>query len=530
MEVKLINAIDYDKVKDIITDDIKSEEEKLENVLKRIEDLNGIRLDKDGIIDELKASDLNRVYKTVSKIEDAEKARHSEIVASAGRLSRSPGDVLEVLHDAEMKPAKDNTKTANYIMGLGHRSITDHDYLVFALKDVSVIIEHILISERFASFTIKSRREVDFRKAGYYVPEFRDEDGNIHPQNEFWKKCYKAHMEGLFNKYGNYVDDGISTEDARFILPYCFYSNIMMGIDAHVLYDIIVKFTKTKYAEIAEVKELGEKLYEIAKEYAPYIIPSIDKYQESKTDKVSEYLDSKMEREDYKIVDKVSLINSSGNIDDTILTSAIMRRYQYDPKKAKEVYDELSKDENFKEELMRLIALGDDKQELTQVNFQFQFPVSYAILTHFQRHRTHHFLMDDFTHADLTQYKRPPKIKDAEYDTIFKDNNTMYNKFKSYGIKDEDLIYFILAGNMTNIVTNMDGWTVRHILELRECTKAQWETRAIANGMHGEIDKLGHADIFSSVLGPTCKTKKICNEGKESCGKIKQILSNNEKK
>ncbi len=491
MEVKLINAINYDKVKDILSKDIESEQK----------------------VDEI-----------LSRINEIEKDRHSEVVASAGRLSRYPGDVFEVLHDSEEKEAKQNTKTASYIMGLGHRSITDHDYLVFALKDVSIIIEHILISERFASFTIKSRREVDFRTAGYYVPDFHDEDGNIHKDNEILKEKYKEHMQSLFNKYGDYVDSGISTEDARFILPYCFYSNIMMGIDAHVLYDLIVKFTKTKYAEIAEVKELGEKLYEIAKEYAPYLIPAIDKYQENKKDEVSEYLNSKIERENYKIVDKVKLVSNTNDIDDTILTSAIMRRYQYDVNKAKEVYDELSKDENFKKELMRLIALGNDKQELTQVNFQFQFPVSYAILTHFQRHRTHHFLMDDFTHADLTQYKKPPRIKDDKYGTIFEENNIARQTFKSYGIKDEDLIYFILAGTMTNIVTNMDGWTVRHILELRECTKAQWETRAIANGMHKEIDKLGHADIFSSVLGPTCETMRICNEGKESCGKIKTLL------
>ena len=497
MEVKLINAIDYNKVKDILLKDIESEQ---------------------------------KVNEILSRINDVEKARHSEIVASAGRLSRYPGDVFEMLHNSEEREPEKNAKTASNIMGLGHRSITDHDYLVFALKDVSIIIEHILISERFASFTIKSRREVDFRTAGYYVPDFHDENGNIHPQNEFWKKCYKAHMQSLFNKYGEYVDSGISTEDARFILPYCFYSNIIMGIDAHILYDLIIKFTKTKYAEIAEVKELGEKLYEIAKEYAPYLIPNIDKYQENKKDEVSEYLDSKIEREDYKIADKAELINSTNDIDDTILISSIMRRYQYDINKAKEVYDELSKDEEFKKELMRLIVLGDDKQELTQVNFQFQFPVSYAILTHFQRHRTHHFLMDDFTHADLTQYKKPPKIKDSEYDTIFTDNSIMYNKFKSYGIKEEDLIYFILAGNMTNIVTNMDGWTVRHILELRECNKAQWETRKIANEMHKEIDKLEHAKIFSSNLGATCVTKRICNEGKESCGKIKIILEKDQEK
>ena len=41
--------------------------------------------------------------------------------------------------------------------------------------------------------------------------------------------------------------------------------------------------------------------------------------------------------------------------------------------------------------------------------------------------------------------------------------------------------------------------------------------------MHKEIDKLPDAEAFSSVLGPTCDTQGICNEGKESCGKVKRL-------
>ncbi len=353
MEVKLLGSLDYSKVKNIIGGKVKDAEEVL------------------------------------SQIKEVEKARHSEIVSSAGRLSRFKGDALEVLKNSEEKDIEKNSTFANRVISMGHKSITDHDYLVFTLKDVSVIIEHILISERFASFTIKSRREVDFRKEGFYVPDFHDLKGNIHPKNKSLRKEYTEYMQSLFNKYGEYVDSGISTEDARFILPYCFHSNIIMGIDAHTLLDMIIKYTKTKLSKISELKELGIKLYEIAKEYTPYLIPYIDSISENYEDKVGEYLDSKIGKQEYKILDTVKLINSSSNIDDTILISSIMRKYQLDYDKAKEVYN--AQDEEFKNELMRLIVLGDDKQELTQVNFQFQFPVSYAICTHFQRHRTHHF-------------------------------------------------------------------------------------------------------------------------------------------
>lgn len=491
MEIKLIGALDYNKVKDIIG--------------KYVED--------DTLINSI-----------VSEIKDVEIARHSEVVSAAGRLSRFPGNVNEVLKKSESFSLEKNSNFANRVISMGHKSITDHDYLLFSLEDVSVILEHILICERFASFTIKSRREVDFRSAGYYVPDFHDVNGNIIDNNNELKQMYKNHMDKLFNRYGEYVDKGISKEDARFILPYSFYSNIIMGIDAHTLLDMIIKFTKTKYAKIKEVNELGNKLYEIASIYTPYLIPYIDLVPVNYNDSVDEYLAGKIERENYKILDRVKLLNSSNNIDDTILASAIARRYEYDYDKSLELYKKVFDNDDIKLEFMKHIAFDSDKLELSQVNFTFQIPVSYAVLTHFERHRTYKFLLDDFTHVDSMQYKKPPRIKAEDYSSSFIDSNNIKDLFKKYGVRDEDLIYFTLAGNMTNIVANMDGWTVRHILELRECTKAQWETRAIAHDIHKEIDNLKHAKIYSKILGSTCMTQGICNEGKESCGKIKLFL------
>ena len=104
---------------------------------------------------------------------------------------------------------------------------------------------------------------------------------------------------------------------------------------------------------------------------------------------------------------------------------------------------------------------------------------------------------------------------------IYDKNYQMYLEFKEkYGVCDEDLIYFTLSGNMVNVISNMDGKTVEHILGLRECSKAQWETQAMAHGIHKEIDKLPHAEIYSSILGSTCMTQGYCKEGKESCGRL----------
>lgn len=496
MEVKLIGSLNYNKVREIL---------------------------KESITDE------NKIDEIIESIKRNETERRSELVSTAGRLSRFSGSVLEVLQKSEGLSVEKNSSFASRVISMGHKSISEHDYLVFALKDVSVAIEQSIIEERFSSFTIKSRREANFANAGYYVPNFHDKDGNVVKDNKSLQSFYKDHMNNLFSKYSDFVNQGINVEDARFVLPYCFNSNIMMGINAHTLMDMIIKFTKTKYSRVEEFKEFGDKLYEIAKEQVPYIIPYIDAVPSSYDDEVSNYLADIIEKEPYQILDHVKLLNNPKDVDERILIASLMRRYQWDQAKCQTMLEKISqKDASFRSELMRKIAFEGDRLELSQVNFDFQIPISFAILTHLTRHRTHKIMVPDFfPNIDLTQYKVPPKIKvnnQSEYDQLFTDNKTVYDGFRQQGIRDEDLIYFTLAGNMTNVVTNMDGWTVRHILELRECNKAQWETREIAYGIHDEIRKLEGADNFSNILGPTCVTRRICNEGKESCGKVLQLL------
>ena len=498
MEVELLGAIDYKKLENYLVE-------------KHIDNYEEI----------------------INHINTLEKERRSCIVATAGSLSRFLGDIFERLGKTEQRTFEQNVNFIKNVIDMGHDSITDHDYCVFAIKDVSAIIEQTIIAERFSSFTIKSRREVDFKDAGYYTPNFHDKNGNLILNNDEVKAEYQKHEKMLFKKYEEFTKKGIDKEDARFVLPYSYHSNIIMGVDAHTLKDMIIKYTKTKYSCISEIREFGEKLYEIAKKNIPYIIDVIDRTPVKLSDPVDTYLESKIDRSNYKILDKPILINHSKNIDDAIIISAIMRRYQYSYDKTIQIYKEACKNyPNFKEELIKKIATESDGLELTQINFEFQIPISFAVLTHLTRHRTHHIIVPDFVPiVDLAQYKIPPKIQKQyldEYNNIFKQNQEMYEHFKNdFGIREEDLIYFTLSGNMVNIVTNMDGKTLAHILSLRECNKTQWETRYIAHHMHQTIKNIPGAEIFNNNIGPTCETHGFCPEGKESCGKILTLNCNN---
>ena len=146
--------------------------------------------------------------------EKEELEKRIQKVAAAGKLSRFKGNVFEVLENCN--DYEKNLKLIKRIISMGHKSIIEHDYLVFAISDVTPIIEQTIIGNRLTSFTIKSRREVDFRTAGFYTPEFRDSNLNIHPQNEQLKEKYEAIVLSFGANVSNKMN--IPGEELDFVL------------------------------------------------------------------------------------------------------------------------------------------------------------------------------------------------------------------------------------------------------------------------------------------------------------------------
>ena len=450
-------------------------------------------------------------------------------VAAAGKLSRFKGNVFEVLESCNNY--EKNLNLIKRIISMGHESIIEHDYLVFAICDVTPIVEQTIIGSRLTSFTIKSRREVDFRTAGFYVPEFRTKDLKPHPKNEEIKEKYVKHMKYLFNTYGNLVDEGINVEDSRFILPYSFHSNIIMGLNARELKKMVLSFLYGPLSKISELNKLGNELYNIIKKYIPYLEEQISAYT-PKVEEPFEYLESLSCRPNVKILDKPHLISYTANSDDVILKSSIMYHFQCSESEATEIMCNLEKkDKDFKAKYMNIILHKEENRELEQVNFTFQIPISLSILTHLTRHRMHSLLVPEFLPLwNFENYIVPATIKaKPELEKMFIEahdrNIEVLEEFKSLNISDTDLIYFYLGCQMLNVVTSMNGRTLQWILHLRCCNKAQWQIRGIAKEIAKQVKEV--SPLLGKGLGATCVTDLICNEKRESCGLIDTLLKAN---
>lgn len=94
------------------------------------------------------------------------------IVASAGRISTTKGSADEIYIKSCIRDKDENIDLIQKIISSGHMSVLEHIFLNLSFDNVSVFVEQFMIEFRLASFTVKSRRYVDFGNMGFVLPAF----------------------------------------------------------------------------------------------------------------------------------------------------------------------------------------------------------------------------------------------------------------------------------------------------------------------------------------------------------------------
>ena len=169
-----------------------------------------------------------------------------KVTAAGGRVSTQEGTALSI-----WAKSQDDEKNANLIDKVtrsGHNSVVEHTYFNLAFQNVSAVVEQFIIEFRLASFTVKSRRYVDFSDAGFYVPDFSD---------PALTKRYKDHMAKQFALYSEFTENGVAKEDARFLLPYCLFSNFFCSVNGREFLHILKAMLYGRGSKYPEIRKLG---------------------------------------------------------------------------------------------------------------------------------------------------------------------------------------------------------------------------------------------------------------------------------
>ena len=437
-----------------------------------------------------------------------------EVCAASGRISTQNGTALEIFersHDEEK-----NTKLIGKVTKSGHTSTIEHIFFNLAFENVSVVVEQFMIEFRLASFTVKSRRYVDFADCGYLVPEFKcNED----------KLKYTAVMDKLFAAYSALTEKGIPKEDARFVLPYCFYSNFFCSLGGRELINVLNAMIYGRGRKIKEIYEIGLSLLEQCKAIAPGLFIDF----ELKGQKYNDELDYGFENDDDKSSDELCEIMAYTPDGEKNIALCALYEAGYSPAATEKI---ISDKKNVKAILKKLTA-SSRPRALESYTCTVKFnKVSLACLTHFARHRIQSICIPNLMMADRSSYVTPDTLKAdsdalAIYNEAFADMKELYCDLKAKGYDVNVLIYCVLSGNTVDIVTTMNAREMLLFFRLRSCTRAQWEIQLFANDFLKKLRKIS-PDLFS-LYGPSCYVHGACPEGKMTCGRaaeIKEIFGN----
>ncbi len=432
------------------------------------------------------------------------------IPAASGRISTQPGTALEIL-----ELSKDAQKNANLISKVtrsGHNSTVEHTVFNIAFQNVSVLVEQFVIEFRLASFTVKSRRYVDFAKLGYYVPHF--ESKAVHDK-------YIAHMDYLYSEYEHFISEGVPKEDARFLLPYSLYSNFYCTLNARELINMLYAMIYGRGSTFPEIKTLGESLLEQARRFTPGIFTDFETRRPTVQD-IPKF-DYKPQLDLITNEEPVELLSYTPDAAKAISRAALIEICNLPTAQIENIISD--KDECAK--IIKNVISSKRQRALEAATFTFRINnVSLSCLTHFARHRMQSIAIPSLTLTNRRRHILPETIaKNDElkqrYCAAFEKTAELYEELGKAGISEEMLAYVQLSGNTVDIVTTINGRELLLFMKLRSCNRAQWEIRDFAIDM---LKKLRKADstVFN-FYGPSCYVAK-CPEGPLTCGKAAEVI------
>ncbi len=203
--------------------------------------------------------------------------------ASYARISRDPRPANELRSIARAQVERARKSNQNIIFKMGHHSVAEHAVFNFDIVGVSRLALEEIEKFRLCSYTEKSQRYIKL-KDDFVLPDEAKKAGltkifteTIRAQNTLYHQLFDRLKPFIFDKHKELADnpknhallDGWAKEDARYIVSLATQAQLGMTLNARNLEFLIRRFASKR---LAELKELNQKIYELAKEVAPSII------------------------------------------------------------------------------------------------------------------------------------------------------------------------------------------------------------------------------------------------------------------
>ena len=446
--------------------------------------------------------------------------------ASYARISRDPRPVDELRAAARAEVDRTRRSNQSIIFKMGHHSVAEHAVFNFDIIGVSRLAIEEIERFRLMSFTEKSQRYItlgeDFvvpeevRRAGLEILFVR----TVKAQNALYHKLYARLKPFVLAKYAeaaadprnHAVLDGWAKEDARYVVSLATQGQLGLTANARSLELLIRRFAAK---DLAEVRELNARLYELARKVAPSIIlftdPSPFDLETSRdlAEAVASW-PARKRRGGKGAAKSVSLTGMPEDGDDCVIAALLhsVTRWSYDEclGRAKSAGPAARRD-IVRRALGRMEFYDFPPREFEHADLVYDLTVSASCFAQLKRHRM----------ATLTWQRYdpslgvtvPPSIREAgaekEFQTVIDRTNETHARLEPAIGPAAD--YVLTNAHRRRALLKVNVRELYHISRLRQDATAQWEIRDIAGDMSRLAAKvmplacllLGGKDAYPSI-------------------------------
>jgi thymidylate synthase ThyX len=196
-----------------------------------------------------------------------------EVLAYAmAKYSRSSLSMKESLKEISSQRAEQFLNT--FYFQYGHRSIADLAHIAFAIERLSLLAAIALVDEQRWDGQERSTRYQNFKKSGWYMPDFGTDQGAAQLYRESVEGLFTAYhdlAEGMFESLKRQVAKPIEMKEesysrtlrarafdvARYLLPLATNTSLGQIVNARTLETQVSRLLSSPYTEI---RQLGERL------------------------------------------------------------------------------------------------------------------------------------------------------------------------------------------------------------------------------------------------------------------------------
>jgi flavin-dependent thymidylate synthase len=440
----------------------------------------------------------SRVLSEVEKLGVPRDRLTPEVLSAAyARISRDPRPVSELRRVALEEVEKARNSNRIIIFEMGHHSVAEHAVFNFDILGISRLAIEYLERFRLCSYTEKSQRYITLDNDFVIPPEIRGTRFEeaimalVIGQTACYEKLHTVLLERLGEmhpdvykkKSGRRLLDGLAKEDARYVTILATSGQLGLTANARNLEHMVRRFASSP---LAEVRELGQHLYEKTSGVAPSLLlfteaNAFDRDTVAELAALCEGVVSDEPEPDP--AGSVGLVYHTPDADAFVGAALLFLVSRGSFEACRRAVAGMSREqlaETFEKAMRHMEFYDAPPREFEHVVLTFDVVLSASAYAQLKRHRmTSQSMQDYYPGLGLTI---PPSIVECGLEPLFREHvekaEALWESLR--GELPEVASYALTNAHRRRVLLTTNLRELYHFVRLREDTHAQWDIRHLA--------------------------------------------------